>query len=504
MTVLAAPPGPDPLFARASARLLVPRPDYLAQPGRWALDRLDNHLWSKQRDILASIRDNPRTAVPSCHSSGKSHTAATAACWWIDAHPPGSAMVISTAPTGAQVKAILWRYIGKMHRAADPPLPGRVNLVEWYIGRELVGLGRKPADHDTAGFSGYHAEFLLVIIDEASGVAKDIWDAVSTLVAGGHGRVLAIGNPDLPTGEFAEVCRPDSGWNVIPISAFDTPNFTGEDVPVKVASQLASRDWVEDRARRWGEDSALYQAKVLGEFPKQGSPFAVVPHDAATRCRYLDLPEGEPVEAGIDVGAGGDRTIIRERRGQRAGRSMVFRDADPMRTVGLLAGKLKEWGITRAKVDVAGIGWGIVGRLKELSSVHNPGSKDTTHDAEIVAVNFGEGPTRGKEKRFLNRRAEVWWEVGRERSRLGTWDLSEVDDDVIHELTAPEYQVLDSFGKIKIEPKPEVKKRLGMSPDEADALLLAFWEGSGGVVEAPAARAFAGRSLLAGMKPGEW
>ena len=75
----------------------------------------------------------------------------------------------------------------------------------------------------------------------------------------------------------------------------------------------------------------------------------------------------------------------------------------------------------------------------------------------------------------------MWWEIGRENSRLETWDLSTVDEDVLAELTTPKYELMDSYGKIKIEPKDEVKKRLdGASPDRAEALLLAFIESSVG------------------------
>jgi hypothetical protein len=128
------------------------------------------------------------------------------------------------------------------------------------------------------------------------------------------------------------------------------------------------------------------------------------------------------------------------------------------------------------KVDSTGLGWAMVGRLKELSSKHNPSSKETTHSAEVVGVNFGAAAPPGFEKKFLNMRAYLWWQVGRENSRLGLWDLGECDDDTINELTTPRYVIMDSFGKIKIESKKEVKKRLGFSPDQADALLLAFYK----------------------------
>jgi hypothetical protein len=191
-------------------------------------------------------------------------------------------------------------------------------------------------------------------------------------------------------------------------------------------------------------------------------------------CQTLEWQPGLPAEGGIDVGAGGDRTVIRERRGDVAGREHEFIDADPMRTVGELVEAIRAWGLSKVKIDSTGIGWAIAGRLQELSSKHNR-LGERAHDAEVVPVNFGAGPTDGLEKKFLNKRAELWWNA-RELSRpdVRGWDLTAVDDDVIAELTAPKYEVLDSYGKIKIEPKKEVIKRLGFSPDRAEALLLAF------------------------------
>lgn len=482
---------PDDFLREAAEALSAPEKDYRRDPVSWALDRLGTTLWARQRAVVESVRDNPRTAVPSCHSTGKSHVAATVICWWLDVHEPGTAFVLTTAPTGAQVKGILWRYIGRMHKKGR--LPGRVNLTEWYIDGELVGLGRKPADHDPTNLSGYHAQRFLIVVDEASGVSREIWDALSTLIAGGaHVRILAIGNPDQPTGEFADVCKPGSGWNVIRIGCTDTPAWTGEDVPAEVRDALISPEWVEDRRRRWGEKSALFQSKCMGLFPSQGSPFAVVPHDMATECRYLELPEGLPHEAGVDVAAGGDRTVVRERRGPRAGRVVEFVDSDPMQTVGRILETLRTWGVRRVKVDSIGVGWGVYGSLKEALGPEG---------VEVVPVNFGAGPLPGFEDRFLNLRAQVWWEVGRENSRLKRWDLTECDDDVINELTAPEYVILDSRGKIKVEPKADVIRRLGVSPDQADALLLAFWDPHSAMSLPGNLAALMSADLLRGIRP---
>lgn len=402
-----------------------------------------------------------------------SYSAATLTCWWIDVHPAGQARVITTAPTSKQVDAVLWYEINKLHAALG--LRGRTNKTEWYLGdRMLVALGRKPPDHVEAAFQGLHARHLLVILDEAYGIPKHLWDEASTLASNEFGRILAIGNPDGP-GEFEENCKTGSGWNVIHVSYRDTPNFTGEPVSPQLREMLLARRWVDERRQKWGESSALFQSKCEGNFPSGGDPFAVIQHDWAVACRSLELPEETPVEAGIDVGGGGDRTVLRVRRGWVATFEETFVDADPMRSVGRLGVALREQGVTRVKVDSTGLGWAVAGRLRELSSRHNPRG-ETIHAAEVVPVNFGARPSPGNEKKFLNMRAELWWGVGRELSRMGTWDLGAADDDVIHELTAPRYKIMDSYGKIKIEPKEDVIKRLGLSPDRAEALILAFWE----------------------------
>lgn len=466
----------------ASADLLdPPEAKWKLDPLSWAKHRLKVTLWSMQKVILEAVRDNPQTAVHSCHEVGKSYIAALTACWWIDVHPPGEAFVVTTAPTGPQVEAILWREINRMHARAN--LRGRTNLTEWYIGREMVAYGRKPSEYNPSAFQGVHARYFLVVLDEACGIPKSLWDSASTLAANEHGRVLAIGNPDDPHGEFADNCRPNSGWKTIHIGYSMTPNFTGEPVPKALSESLIHPTWVEGRRKKWGETSALFVSKCEGLFPEDADA-GVIPYSWLTKCRYLEYPNGDVVEAGVDVGGGGDRTILRVRRGMKIAEEVVFVNPDPMLTVGLLADALQTHGVQRVKVDSTGIGWGISGRLKELSRLQNPTSDDTTHGAEVVAVNFSETPSNPK--LWLNRRAELWW-LGRELSRLQLWDTGALDDDTISELTEPKYEIIDSNGKIKIESKDKIIKRLGRSPDSADALLLAFLDKRWEMLPSPAA-----------------
>lgn len=474
-------------------------------PVSWAVDKAKVEIWSKQREILQAVRDHPKVAIPSCHSAGKSFTMGLLCCWWVDAHPAGEARVISTAPTSKQVDAVLWNEINQHHERLN--LPGHTNKREWYLGRFLAALGRKPPDHVEAAFQGLHARYLMVIFDEAYGIPLHLWNEGSSLASNENARMVAVGNPD-GSGEFEKICQPGSGWHVIHISYRDTPNFTSEFVTPRLSEMLISPGWVADRRQNWGEHSALFQSKCEGRFPTVGSPWQVVPHDWATQCRYLELPVNPevPTEAGVDVGAGNDRTVVTIRRGPTILHVQQFIDPDPVKTVGHVGLLLREWGVKFAKVDSIGIGWGIYGALRMLSSRHATSPTDvTTHDASVIPINVGMGATPGNEHLYLNRRAEMWW-LGRELSRTKRWDFSalnvDLQDQLIRELTMPDYEILDAKGKVKIEPKEQIIQRLGASPDVAESVLLAFVPASwtaevktGGLLAAP--------SLLSAIHPGD-
>ncbi len=457
----------------AAARVIEQRAQatrHAQDPVAWVRQRLDQTVWSKQAEILCSVRDNRRTAVRSGHGVGKSHIASVLACWWLDVHPPGSAFVVTSAPTFAQVRAILWRYIRRHHTSAG--LSGRVNQTEWHLDGELVAFGRKPADHDEAAFQGIHARYVLVILDEACGIPEQLWVAADALTTNPDCRILAIGNPDNPASHFRRVCE-NGLWHVIGISAFDSPNLTGEHVPHDIAMALVGREWVEEKAREWGVDNPLYRSKVLGEFSPD-APNQVVRQSDIAACRLdLETPyapaELLPVELGVDVGGGGDETVIRERRGARAGREWRAHTDRPEQIAPMILTAIREADATAVKVDSNGVGFGVVGELRNMAD-------QGLHSARIVAVNVGEAASRPDV--YLNLRAELWWEVGRLSSERREWDLSVMDnaDTTIAQLLEPRWD-LDPKGRIRVEPKDDIRERLGRSPDNADALLLAFYGG---------------------------
>ena len=447
------------------------RKRYPDDPVGFIRERLGEFLWSKQVEIVEAVPRHRRVAVQSCHGVGKSWLAARIVVWWISEHGAGDAFVVTTARTGAQVKAILWREIGRAHTKAR--LPGRLNQTEWWMEagghEEIVAFGRKPSDYDPDAFQGIHARYVLIVIDEASGVPKALFDAAQTLMTNEESRILAIGNPDDPASHFcAKVLKPDSGWHLIRIDAFESPNFTDEEVPDDLGPLLVGQFYIDEARRDWGEGSPLWQSKVRGLVPEDSSD-GVIPLSWLRRCqeeREHEPAQLLPVELGVDVGAGGDWTVVRERRGVVAGRTWRALTPDPAEATGLIMEAIRETGATAVKVDAIGIGWGIVGMLEEALSTNGDRAAPTIH-----AVNVGTAALNPE--RFPKLRDQMWWELGRELSQSGGWDLAGLDDTTTAQLIAPRYKLFS--GRVKIEPKDDTRKRLGRSPDDADALLLAYF-----------------------------
>jgi hypothetical protein len=455
----------DDLFLRV-AEGLDPQPDpFMMKPVEWTNQRLGEFVWSKQREILNSLRDHRFTAVKSCHSAGKSHIAARAIAHWVDTHPIDDVFIVSTAPSAPQVKAILWRYLKSIKRRAG--LPGYITeaeVPEWKIDGRLVGWGRKPADltsHEEAAtaFQGIHAKFVLVVLDEAGGIPEWLWNAVDTLVTAPTNRILAIGNPDDPASHFEKICRPGSGWHTIKISAFDCPAFTGEAVPEEVSDNLVSREWVEERARSWGEDSPLYISKVLAEFPETTDD-NLIPISWITAACERDLSGEEIADHGkfaMDVARQGrDEATLGWWRGG------VFRILwsmrginDSMRLVGKMSNLCRKHPAAVGVVDADGLGGPVYDRAAEL---------------RIPVAPFYAGRRAFKRKKFFDRRSEQWWAV-RDLFEAGLIDLDPKDEKLLSQLGSLKYEER-SDGRIKVESKKDMKKRGLPSPDRADTLMM--------------------------------
>jgi hypothetical protein len=462
--------------ADAALRFLFPEPaPYRSDPIGWIEDVLGEHIWSKQEEICQSVADNRYTAVKACHGPGKSFIASRIGTWWINVHKLGDAFLVTTAPSWSQVQSILWREMRRAHRIGR--LPGRITLeCHWYMGEgrsteELIAMGRKPSDYDEHAFQGLHARYILIILDEACGIPVSLWTAVKTLMTNDNARVLAIGNPDDPGSEFANVCKPGSGWNVITIPAFDTPNFTGESIPDDVAESLVTPLWVEDRRKDWGEGSPLWQAKVMAEFPDISDEYLITPA-MIQKGIETDLPGIDKGRYGADVARMGvDKTeVYRNRDGV-----IRFVDSWAMNDTMQTTGKFKDildkhhpMHVPNFVVDAIGVGAGVFDRLREMG---------------YPVVSFVGGERANRPDKFKNKRAEIYWQF-RTDLETGLIDL-DPDDEELHAQLQSIKWFTDSSSRIQIESKEDMRERGIKSPDKADACVYSTVNYAGFIQMAP-------------------
>lgn len=486
------------------------RARWAADPVVWGVERLGITLWSGQARILRSLRDHRRTNAMTCHEIGKSFGAAVATAWWLDIHKAGDAQVITTAPTQPQVRLILWKEIGRMHERGG--LDGRVTTLEWKMKvgnkEETVAIGRKTSDYSPASFHGQHAPFMLVIVDEANGVRGGLWESADSLIANDDSKILAIGNPDDPSGEFYENCKPGSGWHTISISAFDSPNFTGEPMPADVLKQLIGRVYVEEKRKKWAPDwvwtktdcctngaclkcygrgyteacippegkavtdsNPLWQSKVLGVFPDRADAGGLIPISWIYAAQLREITPGIPVELGVDVGGGSDQTAVGVRHGYHFRIRRTDTDPNTMSQCGKVIDDMRAVAATLVKIDKIGIGWGITERGQELGH-------------PFVGINVGTAATKeeddtdipASDDRFLNKKAELYWGVRGlfERGLIDIESASTYGEDLAGELAGIRYERL-SNGKIKISDKrKDASGKTIASPNLAESLMLAF------------------------------
>lgn len=459
----------------AAADLIQPPPR--TSPTRWVQERLDEHLWSTQSEIAESVREERRTTVKACYDVGKSFLASRLGCWWIDS-TQGRAFFVTTAPTFPQVRAILWREIGIAHRKGN--LPGRVTQTEYHLapdrahrtapnsaaGEELVGFGRKPPAHDSGvAFQGIHSGEggVLIIFDEAAGVPPQLWDAAEGLMADENSRMLAIGNPDDPTSKFADTFAPQSAWQQFTISAFESPNFTGEHVEPELARSLVSRLWVRERRAAWGEQHPLWKSRVEAEFPEMTTD-TVLPLAWARAAQNRELDATHEPRLGVDVARyGEDDSAIAVARGSVVRLCEVISGQDTVHVSGRVRHHADAEQANEANVDGVGIGAGVVDMLRAW-------------DGRPAIVNDMQAGQKAYDtERFVNARSEWWWGI-RERAEAGDLDLPhETSDDerLLAELTAPKY-TYNARGQIAVESKDSLKARGVSSPDLADAVVMAL------------------------------
>lgn len=501
---------------------------YFNDPVAFCRDVFGYHLWSKQQETANSLVHNKKTVVAASHATGKSDSAAAFACWWIatrssDVH---NVLVATTAPSNAQVRGVLWdkikRFFGIAQQRYDAGittvrLPGYITQqARWKTDTgDQIGFGSKPPAGSDSIFQGYHKKYTLVILDEAAAVPKELWTGADAITTTDTCRILAIGNPTDPNSLMAKIWNdPDSNWNKIKISIFDTPNFTkkfihephsdfyedalkrwevDQNLPQEVFDLTVGEGWYEDVCQQWGEDSVWVKSRALAEFPEQainslfdmstiyrGHNVSVLPETDRRRSLGVDVArygedysavymysEGHILEedGSSDVWADPSATTHRNVKattriggqlrllGKRSKSSLI----DTMKWVHELA---VEHAVHEVRIDAVALGAGAFEILTELAG-------------DLYTVIDMVGNTRSPDNtKWMNARA-YWYDTLREKTHRGELDLDPDDTRLADELTAIQYHFSNKQESLQIESKEDMKRAGRKSPDFADAAVYA-------------------------------
>ena len=509
-----------------------------ASPVVFAREVLGVALWSKQEEVLEALRVHRRVAVKSGHGLGKGFSAAVAILWFLYYHDP--AVVLSTAPTFRQVRHVLWREVHRLYHRARVPLGGKLLDTRLEMpsltapdrskargesapvtpakgskstasadGGERFALGLSADGGDQ--FQGFHSPNMLIVVDEAEGVSEEIYEAIEGVLTSANCKLLLIGNPTTVTGAFRRAFYQDRElYHPITISALESPNVVSDgevDVEANIEEArliipgLATKRWVEERKRVWGEENPIYQARVLGEFPDQAEdtlvPLWAVERAAASPSPdlspappetagmvYSDEDQDYPVVLAVDVARfGSDKSVIVLRRGMAVVDVRAFYGLDTMKLVGHVVDAINtamlpsqpapqpsKAGLRRGGTDTGsrtedapevvideiGIGAGVVDRLREQGY-------------ELQGINVGR-PAQDS-RHYANLRAEGYWNL-RQLFLEGNIRIPQ-DNEMVGQLAAIRYS-FNSQGLVVIEGKEDMRRRGVPSPDKADALMLAF------------------------------
>lgn len=407
--------------------------------------------WAKQLEISEAITNNRNVAVRSCNGAGKTFHIAREALRFLYSFP--NAAVINTAPTWTQIENQFWRYFREAHKTALVPLGGKLLKTELSITDTWFAKGIANNPDNVASFQGWHAENIMMIFDEASGIPPAIWEAAVGAMSGGQTvRFVVIGNPNSNSGPFYNAFK-DPTFHKLKISAFDIPNVI-EKRPV--VPGLTDHHFVEELAARYGVGSNAYKVRVLGEFPDQAADTLIsldLVENAFNADRELQNQNDEII--GLDPARfGDDDSAFVHRKGNKAKVLEVVNGNNTMELAGKSVQYLREHKEAKLYIDIIGLGAGIYDRLKELPEVRN----------RVYGVNSAGKPRDDAE--YINIRVESWCNV---RDWLRDAILEKHEG--FYELANPKYKIT-SAGKLQLESKDDMKKRGVKSPNVGDALAL--------------------------------
>lgn len=426
--------------------------------------------------------------------------AVIAALWFVVCFV--DAQVILTAPTGRQVREILWKEFRQVYLRAKVSLGGKLNIspaggLRYADGRQVIGYSvTDTAPEDMAGTSG---KTLMYVIDEASGFSQAIFEAIEGNLGGSpFGRLLAISNPTQVSGFFFDAFNSSaSSWHRFAISSEEASQYAS-DFPGLMRPETIAR-----KAKDVGRDSPWFRIRILGQFPTSAANAVIsLAHIDAAKEKFLGEalkrfchrvsmaeidsgslselsleelgklfgPDDGPLEIGVDVARfGDDRTVIQPRRGRFLLPYVAVNGFDTQEVAGAVLRVVKalRHGAERAhvKVDVIGYGAGACDALRR------------DENREFVTVLDVNVSCRADDpEKHPNLRSQLWFGIADFLKEGGALHsaVGEEDGKLDAELLTPTYKI-DPQGRQVVEPKADIKQRLGRSPDIADAVGLAIY-----------------------------
>lgn len=376
-------------------------------------------------------------------------------------------LIPCTAPTGHQLSDVLWSEINKWLCGTPDNVPLVKDWLTWQKdklflterkGRDWYAIARTSSPKDSAEaqeetLQGFHEDYMMIVIDEASGVMPPVFKPLESTMTRLCNFILMIFNPTQSTGFAIEShMKERDRWICMQWNAED--------------SELVTKDSIADKEKKYGRDSNYFRVNVLGLPPVAGNDI-LIPYEWVIGAIDSDLEplDDDPEVAGIDVGAGGDPTIYLRQRGPRVYPIDFNNSARSTEVEDWLMGKIFKFEPKAAMVDNIGIGWGVTGRLQD---------KFRSSGTTVIGVNVG---IRQDDNKFFQLRDKIAWRV-RERFEEGSLNIPD-DPILIGECTTIKYRD-DHNGRLtKVESKKDMLKRGLTSPNRFDALCMAQYYDTG-------------------------
>ena len=406
-----------------------------------------------QAEMMRAVASGERKiSIRSGHGVGKSTAASWVMLWYLITRYP--VKIVVTAPTSAQLFDALFaelkRWINELPYALKEILDLKSDRVSHKAAPSEAFISCRTSRAETPeALQGVHAENVLLICDEASGIPEQVFEAAAGSMSGSHACTILLGNPTRSSGFFFDTHHRQAGeWWTRKVSCVD--------------SDLVSTEYVDEMKVRYGEESNAYRVRVLGDFPARDDDTAIpLELVESAQNREVEVTPDEPIIWGLDVARfGSASSVLCKRQGRQILAMQTWRGLDLMQLTGAVVAEFescqpRQEPITIC-VDSIGVGGGVCDRLRELG-------------LPAIGVNTSESPAL--RVTYLNLRAELWFKL---KAWLEARDVSlPKDDHLLAELVAVKYKFTSS-GKLQIESKDEMRKRGLPSPDRADAVCLTF------------------------------